>query len=476
MRFFVVVLLLWAVLPVGADSIFSESDIAIAKQLREQGLDTDMAYEITADLTTRIGHRLAGSPNDARGVAWAVEQLESLGFDRVWTEPVTFPNWTRKFERVSIRAPFEQELVSIALGFSPATPEGGIEAEVVMFDDIAALEAAEPAKVEDKIVFIRNRMQRARDGSGYGPAVRARSVGSMVAAEKGAAALVIRSIGTSSNRFAHTGGMRFDTGSRVLPAAAISNPDADQLERLMALDEPVRLHIEIDAQLNEPYTSQNVLAQINGGKHPEKIVALGAHLDSWDVGTGALDDASGVGIVTAAAKLIQDLDQRPDRSIQVILFAAEEIGLWGGRAWAEAHHENIENYQLAAESDFGAGPLYEINARVTDRAWPVIEAIQTELAPLGVALGGRQASAGPDFLPMLPYGLVAIDLEQDGTHYFDYHHTENDTLDKINPESLKQNVSAYAVMAWLAAQSPVDFGSGAELLAAESSNRSQNAE
>ena len=476
MRCAVVVLLAWSVSQVSAESIFSESDIATAGQLRLQGLETDLAYEVTADLTTRIGHRLAGSPNDARGVAWAIDQLESLGFDRVWTEPVTFPNWTRKFERVSIRAPFEQELVSIALGFSPATPAGGIEAEVVMFDDIASLEAADPARVEGKIVFIRNRMQRARDGSGYGPAVRARSMGSMVAAGKGAAALVIRSIGTSTNRFAHTGGMRFDTGSRVLPAAAISNPDADQLERLMALEEPVRLHLEIDAQLNEPYTSQNVFAQINGAKHPEKVVALGAHLDSWDVGTGALDDASGVGIVTAAAKLIQDLEQRPDRSIQVILFAAEEIGLWGGRAWAEAHRETIENYQLAAESDFGTGPVYEINARVTDQAWPVIEAIQAELAPLGVALGGRQASAGPDFLPMLPYGLVAIDLEQDGTNYFDYHHTENDTLDKVDPESIKQNVAAYAVMAWLAAQSPIDFGSGAELLAEESADKLQDTE
>ena len=248
MRVFAVMFFLWAALPVSADSIFSESDIAIAKQLREQGLDSDGAYEITADLTTRIGHRLAGSPNDARGVAWAIGQLESLGFDRVWTEPVTFPNWTRKFERVSIRAPFEQQLVSIALGFSPATPEGGIEAEVVMFDDIAALEAAEPGQVEDKIVFIRNRMQRARDGSGYGPAVRARSMGSMVAAGKGAAALVIRSIGTSTNRFAHTGGMRFDTGSRVLPAAAISNPDADQLERLMALADTDRCECQAIAQ------------------------------------------------------------------------------------------------------------------------------------------------------------------------------------------------------------------------------------
>ncbi|MEM7055137.1 MAG: peptidase M28 family protein, partial [Pseudomonadota bacterium] len=172
-----------------AETFFSDEDVAIAKTLREQALESDRAFEITADLTTRVGHRLAGSPNDARGVAWAVEKLESLGFDRVWTEPVTFPNWARNQERVQLIAPYKKELVAIALGFSPATPAGGIEAEAVMLDDVAALEAVEPAEVEGKIVFIRNRMQRARDGSGYGPAVRARSVGSMIAAEKGAAAL-----------------------------------------------------------------------------------------------------------------------------------------------------------------------------------------------------------------------------------------------------------------------------------------------
>ncbi|MEX0915712.1 MAG: M20/M25/M40 family metallo-hydrolase, partial [Wenzhouxiangellaceae bacterium] len=199
---------------------------------------------------------------------------------------------------------------------------------------------------------------------------------------------------------------------------------------------------------------------------PESIVALGAHLDSWDVGTGALDDGAGVGIVTAAARLILDNAQRPDRSIRVILFAAEEIGIWGGRAWAEAHKDEIENYQVAAESDFGAGPIYEISARVSDQAWPVVEAIQSELEPLGIALGGRsQTSGGPDFSAMSRYGLAAARLSQDGTRYFDYHHTENDTLDKIDPAEMAQNVAAYAVFAWLAAQSPVDFGSGPGLLA-----------
>ncbi len=444
---------------------FQSGDLEAARELRALALESGLAYEITSELTTRIGNRLAGTEDDARAVEWAVAKLESLGFDRVWTEPATFPTWTREHEQVAITAPVEQDLVALAIGFSPGTPEGGVEAEIVMFDDLAALEAAPAEAVADRIVFIRKRMERARDGSGYGPTVQARSLGSMVAAEKGALALVIRSVGTSTNRFAHTGTMRFDAGSRRIPAVAISNPDADQLERLMAAGDPVRLMVDIGAQVNEPYTSQNVIAEITGSEMPDQVVALGAHLDSWDVGTGAIDDGAGVGIVTAAAKLIKENAERPRRSIHVILFAAEEIGLWGGRAWAEAHKDEIENYQLAAESDFGAGAIYEIAARVSDEAWPVIEAIHAELEMLGIAMGGRtRARGGPDFSPMSRYGLAAVDLRQDGTQYFDYHHTENDTLDKIDPAEMAQNVAAYAVLAWLAAQSPVDFGSGPGLV------------
>jgi carboxypeptidase Q len=450
-------------LPASAE-FFSEDDLNVARELRETALERDGGFEIVADLTTRIGPRLAGTEADARAVAWAVETLTEIGFDRVWKEPVTFPTWERGFERVGVTAPVEQGFEALAIGYSPPTPEGGIEAEVVQFADLAALEAASPEEVADRIVFISNRMERARDGSGYGPAVQARSRGAIVAAELGAVGVIIRSIGTSTNRFAHTGGMRFDVGQRRLPAAAISNPDADQLERLLELGEPVRIHMEISAQKTEAYTSHNVIAEITGAKHPEKIVALGAHLDSWDVGTGALDDGAGIAIITEAARLILERDERPDRSIHVIYFAAEEVGLWGGRHWAETHHENFENYQLGAESDFGAGQVYEIGARVSDEAWPVIRAIQAELEPLGIELGGREAWGGPDFIPSLPYGLAVVDLRQDGTDYFDYHHTENDTLDKIDPEDLAQNAAAYAVLAWLAAQSPIDFGSGPGLI------------
>ncbi len=228
--------------PLAAD-VFDDADLTVARELRAAALAGNGGFDIVEDLTTRIGPRLAGSEADAKAVDWAEQTLKGMGFDRVWREPATFPTWSRGHEEVAVTSPVAQDFEALAIGYSPATPAEGIEAEVVMFDDLEALEAAAAHTLDGKIVFIRNRMERARDGSGYGPAVQARARGAMVAAEKGAEALLIRSIGTSSNRFAHTGGMRFDTAVRSLPAAAISNPDADQLERLIGLGEPVTVRM-----------------------------------------------------------------------------------------------------------------------------------------------------------------------------------------------------------------------------------------
>jgi len=457
---------LLACAPLAAET-FSESDLETARELRAAALAGDGGFEIVADLTTLIGPRMAGSDGEKRAVEWAQKMLRDQGFDRVWTEPATFPVWRRYGQSAKVVSPASQPLTALALGFSPSTSEGGIESEVVMLDDLEALENVSEDEVAGRIIFVRNRMERTRSGAGYGQAVGVRSGGARIAAAKGAAALVIRSIGTSDNRFAHAGMQRHEKDVDMVPALAISNPDADLLERLMAGDETVKMQVEVDAETVDAHTSYNVIGEITGDGKPDEIVALGAHLDSWDVGTGALDDGAGVAIVTEAASLIAGLEQRPERSIHVILFAAEETGLWGGHAWAEAHADDIENYQLVAESDFGDGKIYAISARVSDEAWPVIQAIQKELAPLGIELGARRASGGPDFSPALPLGVAAVDLHQDGTRYFDYHHTENDTLDKVDAESLAQNAAAYAVLAWLGAQSPVTFGSGKTILQQE---------
>ncbi|TRW49994.1 M20/M25/M40 family metallo-hydrolase [Aliidiomarina halalkaliphila] len=447
-------------------SVFTQSQLETARELRDAAMQETGAFEIVKDLTTRVGPRMPGSEGDARGVAWAKDALEAMNFDRVWLEPVTFPTWTRGVETARVLGDSSQPLVVTTLGYSPATPAGGIEAQVVMFDNLAALEAASADEVRGKIVFIRNEMERSKDGSTYGPAVSARSMGPVVAAEKGAAAIVIRSISTSEHRFAHTGMVRYnwDGDNNLVPAAALANADANQLERLVNLGEPVYLHLDLQPRYGDMYTSHNVIADIKGSEKPEEVVIISAHLDSWDLSPGVLDDGVGVAIVMETAKRLLGLEERPKRTVRVILFAAEEIGLLGARAYAEKHGEQVAQHFVGSESDFGAGRVYQLNARVQDDAWPVIAAIAEEMKPLGVELGERDARGGPDMLPMRSLGMSVVDLAQDGTYYFDYHHTMNDTLDQVDRTDLNQNVAAWLVFTWLAANSPVDFGSGANLI------------
>ncbi|ODS64604.1 MAG: hypothetical protein ABS41_02250 [Arenimonas sp. SCN 70-307] len=434
-------------------------DLAVAAALRDQALAGTEAFDIVESLTTEVGPRLAGTPADAEAVRWAQAKFESLGFDRVYLEPVTFPVWLRGHERADVVAPFPQPLVITALGGSIGT-EGALEAEVVHFADLAALEAAPAGSLEGKIAFISNRMVRFKDGRGYGPAVGARSRGAVEAAKKGAVAVVIRSISTNSDRFAHTGTMRYDEGVPRIPAAALSNPDADLLVNMLRRGQPVKLRLDIAAEHPGEYTSHNVIGEIRGRDLPDEVVTIGGHLDSWDLGTGAIDDGAGVAITMAAGAAIGRLEQAPRRTIRVIAYANEEQGLYGGKAYAEARAAagEIAAHQLSAESDFGAGRVYALRAGVDPAAWPVIEKIGEVLAPLGVVTEREGGGPGPDVGPIVAKGATWAQLAQDGTDYFDYHHTANDTLDKIDPKALDQQVAAYAAMAWLAAETDVDFG------------------
>lgn len=443
-----------------ADAGLDAQAIATAERLREQALAGNLAWGFVEGLTTEIGPRLAGTEADARAVAWTKARFEQMGFDRVWLEPVTFPVWLRQHERAEVVSPFPQPLVITALGGSIGT-EGALEAEVVEFATLDALKAAPEGSLEGKIAFISNRMERFRDGRGYGPAVGARSQGAVEAARKGAVAVVIRSIGTSNDRFAHTGVMRYADDVPRIPAAALSNPDADQLARMLAAGHAVKLRLDIGAELPGEYTSHNVIAEVTGRELPEEVVTIGGHLDSWDQGTGAIDDGAGVAITAAAGALIASLDGRPRRSVRVIAYANEEQGLYGGKAYADARaaEGTVPLHQLGAESDFGAGRVYALHAGVDEAAWPVIERIGEVLAPLGVRVEREGGGPGPDVIPIAALGAPWAQLAQDGTDYFDYHHTANDTLDKIEPAALDQQVAAYAVLAWLAAETTVDFGS-----------------
>ena len=429
-----------------------------AEALKVSALRSPIAHDFLRDLTTEIGPRLVGSPADKKAADWAMARLKAMGFDNVHAEPFTADGWYRGVETAEIVGESPQRLVVTALGGSVATPPKGIEAEAVLFRSYDALLAAPEGSLKGKIAIVTQRTVKVQDGAGYGASGPIRRAGAGEAAKRGAVAYLLRSIGTSSHRFAHTGGMKYPDGVAKIPAAALSAPDAEQLERLADKGVPLRIRLLLTPGTRGPVTSQNVIADITGSEKPDEFVVIGGHLDSWDPGTGALDDGAGVAITTAAAKLIRDLPVKPKRTIRLILWGAEEPGLIGSKAYVAARGpDGMKQHVIGAESDFGAGRIYLFCSKVGDGALPAIDRIQKSLVSLDIFKGNNDCPGGPDIGPMREAGMPAAELQQDGRDYFDFHHTPDDTFDKVEKAALDQNVAAYAAFAWLAANIDADF-------------------
>jgi Iap family predicted aminopeptidase len=409
-------------------------------------------------LTTEVGPRFAGTPGDAAAVAWALNALKSLGFANVRAEPVTVPRWVRGEARAEIVAPWPQPLVVAALGGSISTPPEGLEAEVVPVTTLDELKALPRERVEGRIVFFTNRMPRTVDGAGYGKAAAARGSGAAEAAKLGAVAMVMRPAGTSTSRTPHTGAQRVASGIPPIPALALSNPDADLLERQLASGRTVRLRLFNSSSWQGEAQSANVIGEIPGTGLRDEVVLLGAHLDSWDLGTGAHDDGAGVAVVMAAAKLAGAAQPRPRRTIRVVLFANEEFGLSGAKAYAAAHGGAVDRHVLGLESDLGAFRPFGLTARVAPDRLPRVRTMQSVVEPLGIAWLGTEASGGADLGPLRELGMPVMDVKTDAAPYFDLHHTANDTFDKVDPALVRLNVAAYATLAYLAAQAEGGFG------------------
>lgn len=436
----------------------SPSEPTVVGRLQERALADDTAWTLLESLTTEVGPRMAGSPGDALAVAWARQRLTDMGFDRVWGEHVEFPRWVRRLERGAMVAPRHQDLALTALGGTGST-NGVLQGEVVHFVDLAALEAADPAQVEGRIAFISKRMERSQSGAGYVAAVAGRSRGPFVAARKGAAALIIRSVGTDSDRLPHTGMISSTEPGKPVPAAAISNPDADVMVALLERGEAVQVTLELDVGWDGMATSQNVVAEFDGSGETDEFVVLGAHLDSWDLGTGAHDDGAGVAIIMAAARLVADESTRPRRGIRVVLFANEEQGIHGGKTYAAVHGDELDTHIIGAESDLGAGAIYQFRARVNPESTEWLAELERLLEPLGIPYNDdRLAYGGADLSPMRRLGMPVIDLNHDATRYFDLHHTANDTLAQVDPADLRHNVAAYVTFLWHAANSDAALG------------------
>ena len=455
-------LALAAGLPLQAAQPTSIPDAALAQAapLRERALADATGWRVLESLTTEVGPRLAGSEADARAVEWAKAKFKALGYDKVWTEPVTFPKWERRSERGEVLGAHAQPLRLTALGGSPG---GTVEGEVVRFADLAALEAAPEGSLAGKIAFVDYQMQPFRDGRDYRNGGGIRGAGPSAAIRKGAAAFLMRSAGTDTSRAPHTGMTRFQEGLAPIPSAALSTVDAAQLARLVALG-PTRVRVALDCGWDGEYTSQNVIGEITGSTRPDEVVLIGGHLDSWDHGTGAIDDAAGIAISMAAGALVKPL--KPARTIRVVAFANEESGLWGGRQYAQNHAGDVARHVIAAESDFGAGHIYGFDSSARDAQPEAMRQMMQALAPLGIEWQPGQGSPESDIGPMAALGMAWANLAHDGTHYFDLHHNAEDTLDKVDPRDLAQNVAAYAVFTWLAAQAQGDFGSAPKAAAA----------
>jgi Zn-dependent M28 family amino/carboxypeptidase len=429
--------------------------------LRQQALGSDQALQLLTSLTTEVGPRSAGSAGDQRAVAWALAAMQKLGLENVRSEPVEVPHWERGENSGEILAPYPQKMHLTALGGSVGTPEEGITAEVVGFPDLAALQAAPAEQVRGRIVYIDRKMERTKDERGYGEAVVMRRDGPATGGQKGAVAVLIRSVATGTHRFPHTGATRYGDAPKV-PAAALALPDADVLARQLASGQPVRFHLQLTSRILAEQQSANVIGEVRGATRPEEIVLLGAHLDSWDLGTGAIDDGAGCAIVMAVAKLIASLPRRPARTIRVVLYANEEFGLSGARVYATNHADELAKHVLALEADLGADKVWGMRATATPAGREYLREVARDLEPLGVEWLDQEAFGGADLSTLEPAHVPLADLAHDASTYFDYHHTADDTLDKIDPASLAQAVAAYAVVAWRAADSDVAFGPAPE--------------
>jgi Zn-dependent M28 family amino/carboxypeptidase len=419
--------------------------VETAAGLRDKALTDTTAWNILESLTTEIGPRPIGTPAYERSRDWAVAKLKALGFTNVHVEPFAKPAWIRGAESAEIVGAHAQKLAVVGLGYSQPTPKNGIEAEVAVFNSYAEFLRQAPGSLKGKIVLVNQPMTRTQDGAGYGAAVEAR-YGDAEAAQRGAVAYLVRSISTSTNRSPHTG----TTGGPGphIPCAALGVPDADLVASLAARG-PVRIRLNLQSSLNAKAMAYDISGEIKGREKPDEVVVIGGHLDSWDAGTGAIDDGAGVAITTAAAKLIGDLPVHPRRTIRVVMWGSEENG-GSSESYAKAHAG--EKIVIAGEADLGGDHAYKV---ALPKPMPGLDEV---MAPLKTIVSPEPPRhGGSDIGGLQEAGVPILSVSNDATRYFDYHHSADDTLAIVDTVALKQNVAVWASLIYLIAESDVDF-------------------
>lgn len=430
------------------------------KALRDAALASDYAYSQVAYITENIGPRPAGSPQAEFAASYVAAELRKLGM-KARLEDVQVPRWIRGAETAELveypgQAPGTvQKIVLTALSGNTPTPPEGITADVVVVRTFNELTALGRQKVAGKIVLFNEIYDQRKAAAGlafkaYGEAVVYRGQGAKKAADLGAVGALVRSVGDADYRIPHTGG----STPAGIPNAAVASEDAELIAHLTSQGK-VRIHLVLTSQTGPPVLGHNVIADLKGSEHPEQIVVVSGHLDSWDLGRGAIDDAAGVGVAMATAQLIHQLNLHPKRTIRVIAWMDEENFGSGQTAYTEAHEQEFANHVAAIESDSGAGHPLGFEAKISEKAVPLLRPALEILASFGAnLLSVTEDSPEADITPMAKAGVPAFGINQDGRDYFKYHHTPADTLDKIVPQELRENAAAMAVLGYAIANLP----------------------
>ncbi len=437
--------------PAAAHDVSSYRDAA--DRIIEAALADSAAYERLAVMVDAYGHRLSGSESLERAIDWMLAEMASDGLENVRGEPVMVPHWVRGEESVMLVEPRREELAMLGMGNSVGTPPEGITAEVLVVGSFEELEARQD-EVPGTIVLFNVPFTT------YGETVQYRTRGASEAARYGAVAGLIRSVGPVSLQTPHTGTLRYDEDLPQIPHAALTIEGAELLQRMQDRGDRVVVTLKMEAEMLPDAPSRNIIAELVGRETPEEIVVIGGHIDSWDVGQGAVDDGGGVVVAWEAVNLLKRLGLRPRRTIRVVGWTNEENGLRGGTAYRDAHADEVVNHVLAVESDGGVFAPVGFGVTAGDEAFALLEPIGELLAPVVSATEERpeagitRGGGGADIGPIMAEGVPGVALIVDGSKYFWYHHTEADMLDKLDPAEMQRCVAAMAILAYVVAEMP----------------------
>lgn len=449
------VLVVLALVPAAAESQgVADRYREVAGRIIADATRDSAAWHRVAELTERFGARFSGTQSLEDAIDWIIVRMREDGLDGVRGEPVMVPRWVRGEESAELLAPRAAPLPMLGLGGSDGTPPEGITAEVLVVDSFDDLEAR-AAQARGRIVLFNVPF------TDYGRTVPYRGGGAVAAARAGAVASLIRSVTPYSMRTPHTGGMRYDSTVRRIPHAAITPEDADMLARMQGRGERVVVRLRMAAQTLPDVPSRNVMGELRGRERPDEVVVMGGHIDSWDVGRGAMDDAGGVVVAWEALRVLKRLGLTPRRTIRVVGWTNEENGGRGGAAYRDTHRDALERHVLAIESDGGVFRPHGFGFSGTDAAFAIVSEVGSLLEPIGAGQITR-GGGGADIAPIMALGVPGMGLNVDGTRYFWYHHTDADTVDKLAADEVALCVAAMAVMAFVVADLPerLPWGSG----------------